>query len=247
MTAHPPYHIGLMSGTSMDAVDVVLVEFNTAPKLIAHHSHPIPDTLRAMLAQLMGKQLFDIRNYGMLDVDLGRLFGEASLALIQKTGIDKQQISAIGSHGQTVYHAPDCTTPFTLQLGDPNQIAQISSITTVADFRRRDMAAGGQGAPLVPAFHNAMFRSTEKSRVILNIGGIANITILPKDANVPVTGFDTGPGNCLMDEWIQKNKQQAYDRDGHWAATGQPDQALLTRLLADKYFWFQNSCQRQFF
>lgn len=230
------YFIGLMSGTSMDAVDAVLVDFNTAPKLITHHSHPIPDAIRETLDQLLGKQQFDVQNYGMLDVELGRLFGEASLTLIQNSSVHKQQISAIGSHGQTVYHAPTCRTPFTLQLGDPNHIAQSCGVTTVADFRRRDMAAGGQGAPLVPAFHNAVFRSSEHTRIILNIGGIANITVLPKDPDLAVTGFDTGPGNCLMDEWIKENMHEAYDQDGRWAASGKVNQALLKRLLADNYF-----------
>jgi len=230
------HFIGLMSGTSMDAIDAVLVEFAPTAKLVAHHSHPIPDGLRNRLTALIGTTQFDIREYGSLDVAIGRLFGEAALALLKSAEIGQQQVAAIGSHGQTIFHSPEGDTPFTLQIGDPNSIAQMTGITTVADFRRRDMAAGGQGAPLVPAFHQALFRSNKHNRVILNIGGIANVTLLPRDEARAVTGFDTGPGNCLLDEWIQHQGKARYDHDGKWAASGQIDEHLLERLLSDHYF-----------
>ncbi len=220
----------------MDAVDAVLVEFNNTTTLIASHSHPISVAIRQQLLTLIGTHQLDLCDYGTLDVSLGKLFAEACQTLLQNSGIAAEQISAIGSHGQTIHHSPNSHTPFTLQIGDPNNIAQLTGITTIADFRRRDMAAGGQGAPLVPAFHNAIFRSPEQNRVILNIGGIANITILPSNPQHAVRGFDTGPGNCLMDEWINKQQQHNFDKKGDWAASGHLDQELLKQFLEDNYF-----------
>lgn len=230
------YFVGLMSGTSMDGVDAVLASFS--PKgieLCATHTHPMPDPLRQRLEQFVSRQVHDIHELGELDGAIGKLFAEAALQLLASNRAGRE-ILAIGSHGQTVFHAPSHSTPFTLQIGDPSIIAERTGITTIADFRRRDMAAGGQGAPLVPAFHNALFRSTEKSRVVLNIGGIANITILPAAPQQPVRGFDTGPGNTLMDAWIKRHRQLPMDRDGHWAASGTINHSLLERLLAAPYF-----------
>lgn len=231
------YFIGLMSGTSMDAIDAALVEFGDDHcHLLASHSHPIPATVGERLRQLISHETFNVHEYGTLDVELGRLFAAAANRLLQQSGCPAERVSAIGSHGQTVFHAPDDSPAFTLQIGDPNSIAQLTGITTVADLRRRDMAAGGQGAPLAPAFHNHAFRSTTHNRVILNIGGIANITLLATAPDTPTTGFDTGPGNCLLDCWIQQQRGQAFDEGGAWAASGEPDQALLSRLLDDPYF-----------
>jgi anhydro-N-acetylmuramic acid kinase len=145
-------------------------------------------------------------------------------------------ITAIGSHGQTVRHRPDAAHPFTWQIGDPNRIAEITGIDTVADFRRRDMAARGQGAPLVPPFHEALFRVANETRVVLNVGGISNVTVLPAAADEPITGFDTGPGNCLMDAWCLAETGEAFDRDGQWARRGKPVEALLEALGRDPYF-----------
>ncbi|MFA7386524.1 MAG: anhydro-N-acetylmuramic acid kinase, partial [Thiohalobacteraceae bacterium] len=145
------------------------------------------------------------------------------------------EIRAIGSHGQTVRHRPDGPSPFTLQIADPNIIAERSGITTVADFRRRDMAAGGQAAPLVPAFHAACFRNIEEDRAVLNLGGIANLTILPADPQHPITGFDTGPANVLMDGWIAGHNGKTFDADGAWAASGQTIPTLLKRFLSDSF------------
>ncbi len=231
------YYIGLMSGTSMDAIDAALLDFsNDSCKLIATHSHAFPYELEQKLQQLIQSETFSLHDFGRLDVELGRAFADAANQLIQQQQVDKNKILAIGSHGQTVFHAPDSTPPFSLQISDPNCISQFTGITTVADFRRRDIAAGGQGAPLVPAFHNEFFRSPQHNRVILNIGGIANITILAADQQKMISGFDTGPGNCLLDEWCQQHLNQPYDKDGAWAATGTINDKLLQQLLADNYF-----------
>lgn len=226
-----------MSGTSMDAVDAVLVDFAAEPlEVVATHSRPLPEALREALLRLAsGRSPNPLQCLGELDGLLGDLFAETALELLEGAGVQAEAVRAIGSHGQTVYHQPEGPTPFTLQIADPNRIAQHTGITTVADFRRRDMAVGGQGAPLAPAFHNAMFRRPDRDRAVVNVGGMANVTLLPA-ADRPVIGFDTGPGNVLMDGWIGKCRGEPYDRDGRWAASARPDQALLERLLADPYF-----------
>lgn len=231
------YFIGLMSGTSMDAIDAVLVDFSdNACRLMASHSHAIPPQLADRLERLIQSDSVDIREQGALDVEIGRLFAAAANQLLQQNDVSACDISAIGSHGQTICHAPDNDPPFTLQIADPNSIAQLTGVTTIADLRRRDMAAGGQGAPLATAFHNCYFRSREHNRIILNIGGIANITVLSANPNNPVFGFDTGPGNCLLDSWIQRHQGEPLDRDGAWGAGGRVNRPLLTSLLADDYF-----------
>lgn len=220
----------------MDAVDAALVELcDSGIHLVATHTEPFPEATRRQLEQFITETTHDIHQFGELDAAMGHLFAEATLQLLAGR-TNPSQVAAIGSHGQTVFHAPRHTTPFTLQIGDPNIIAERTGITTVADFRRRDMAAGGQGAPLVPAFHNALFRTPGRNRVVLNIGGIANITFLPADPEQPVTGFDTGPGNTLMDAWSLRHRQQPMDRDGLWAASGQINRSLLTHLLDDPFF-----------
>ncbi|MEO5702921.1 MAG: anhydro-N-acetylmuramic acid kinase [Gammaproteobacteria bacterium] len=229
--------IGLMSGTSMDGVDAALVDFTgTASQLVAVHSHPLDNRLREELQSLSRTGVNELERYAQLDAHMGRLFAEASCTLLQKAGIQAHQVSAIGSHGQTVRHNPAGAEPFSLQIGNPSIIAETTGITTVADFRRRDIAAGGQGAPLVPAFHNAVFRSPVHERVIVNIGGIANITSLPTDLEKPVEGFDTGPGNTLMDAWTHHHLHQRMDDGGCWAATGKPNALLLNSMLNDPYF-----------
>ena len=220
----------------MDAVDAALVEFSdTSVNLIATHTHPIPAGIRQQLEQFVTRTVHDIHQLGELDVAMGQLFAEATLRLLADK-FSPSHVRAIGSHGQTVFHAPRHSTPFTLQIGDPNIIAERTGITTVADFRRRDMAAGGQGAPLVPAFHNALFRSRDHNRVVLNIGGIANITVLPADPQQPVQGFDTGPGNTLLDAWARCHLNQPMDRDGRWGASGHVNQRLLDHWLTEPFF-----------
>lgn len=231
--------IGLMSGTSVDAIDAVLVEFTMAGiQVHAIHSHPWLPQLREallMLSQQTREQSI-LHDIATLDVKMGEMFAQASKALLEQSQIPREQVCAIGSPGQTLYHHPDGSPPYTWQLGDPNVIAQITGIPTVADFRRRDMAAGGQGAPLAPAFHNALMRSPNENRVVLNIGGIANITVLPADETQPVIGFDTGPGNALLDAYVYQQQHCHQDENGAWAATGQVQSSLLDAMLADPYF-----------
>jgi anhydro-N-acetylmuramic acid kinase len=231
------YYIGLMSGTSLDAVDAALVDFSDShPRLVKAINVPLPEALRKAIKDLCSPADNEIERMGIVDVQLATLFAQAVTQLLQETHTDARQISAIGSHGQTIRHRPAQTSSFTLQIGDPNTLAELTGITTVADFRRRDVAAGGQGAPLVPAFHAASFSSEHDSRVILNIGGIANVTLLVKEKEAFTTGFDTGPGNVLMDAWIHRHQQQAYDKNGQWAASGEVDTDLLSHLLTDKFF-----------
>ncbi|MGA7799640.1 MAG: anhydro-N-acetylmuramic acid kinase, partial [Gammaproteobacteria bacterium] len=230
--------IGLMSGTSVDAVDAALVDFShPMPTLVASHTHPIePDLRQALLALAEDRIERPVDRLGELDVTVAERFATAVHRLLAQAQVPAAAVTAIGSHGQTVRHRPAGTAPFTLQIGDPNIIAERTGITTVADFRRRDMAAGGQGAPLAPAFHAAVFRDPSEERVIVNIGGMANITVLPADASGTVFGFDTGPGNALLDAWISCHQGTGFDRDGAWAASGQVWPELRERLLADPYF-----------
>ena len=229
------YYIGLMSGTSMDGIDAALVELDQDHcQLIAHHSHTIPEQLKQSLISLVKTGEDELARMMLCDVQLGNLFAEAANELISHSKIKPSQVKAIGSHGQTLRHYPDNAA--TLQIADANIIAQLTSITTVADFRRRDMAAGGQGAPLVPAFHKEIFSGYAHDQVILNIGGIANITLLPADTNDNISGYDTGPGNCLMDDVALQHLKLPYDRDGEWGASGHIHPGLLERMLNDPYF-----------
>jgi anhydro-N-acetylmuramic acid kinase len=223
-----------MSGTSLDSIDAALIEFSDhSIKLVDHVEHAIPETLREELISLCQPSNNEIDRMGSADVALGHEFARAVNALLAKSGKLSSDITAIGSHGQTIRHRPNFDTCFTLQIGDANVISHLTGIDTVADFRRKDMAAGGQGAPLAPAFHQAVFRSNSHNRAIVNIGGIANITYLASDQTT--LGFDTGPGNILMDSWIQLRKNQKYDRDGLWAASGEFNPPLLAKLLEHPY------------
>lgn len=234
----PAYYIGLMSGTSVDGIDAVLVDFSAdQPQLICTHCCAWDAQLHQRIQQVLDSpETTGLPTLGELDAELGEGFAQAVLALLEKAGVPGHAIKAIGSHGQTLFHAADAARPFSIQCGDPNRIAELTGIDTVADFRRRDIAAGGQGAPLVPAFHQALFRTDGISRAIVNIGGIANLTLLPSDPSQAVTGFDTGPGNTLMDAWTRSSTGKPYDDNGAWGAAGQPLPALLERLLAHEYF-----------
>lgn len=235
MSTHE-YFVGLLSGTSIDGVDAVVVDFaQLPPTLIATHSEPVPDELRASILQLCSKEPVTLQLLGETDVALGRLFATAVNTLLNKCGLKASDILAIGSHGQTVMHHPHGENRFTLQIGDPNTIAYLTQISTVADFRRKDMAAGGQGAPLAPLFHQDFFGSGTSRRAVLNIGGIANITLLRSDRQAEIAGFDTGPGNVLMDSWIRLKRDLAYDEAGQWASTGQVAPELLDALLNEPY------------
>lgn len=234
-----PLYVGLMSGTSVDAVDCALVRCGQgALELLATHEYPMPAAMRQAITTISQPGDNEIERMGALDRQLGQLFADATLALLEHSGHAADEIAAIGSHGQTIRHHPPSThSPpeqgFTLQIGDPNTIAQLTGITTVADFRRRDIAVGGEGAPLAPAFHAAAFARAGEHRAILNIGGIANASLL--DGKGGVLGFDTGPGNTLLDHWIERHLGTSFDRDGQWAAEGTVDTALLQGLLDHEY------------
>lgn len=296
------YFIGLMSGTSMDGVDAVLcaidthttseqtapvqdlISQNDTPDSTFQDTHwfstlervslPFPEPLLATLNSLCQPSVDEINTMGAADVEVAKLFAKAVDVLLDKTGFTASEITALGSHGQTIRHYPtgtstDATFPetgFTLQIGDPNTLAALTGIPVVADFRRKDIALGGQGAPLVPAFHHAVF-GRKRHRVdchqndryqdthhhpekelselsvssdfsacaIVNIGGIANISIIDNEQGT-VSGFDSGPGNTLMDKWVSKHLQQPYDDNGRWAESGQVNSALLNAFLSDPYF-----------
>jgi len=229
--------LGLISGTSADAIDAALVRFDPAPRVVAARAFPYDPALRARvlaLSQAAADARAPLDEIAALDVALGQAFAAAALALLARAGIVPAAVAAIGSHGQTLRHRPAGPQPFTWQLGDPNVIAERCGITTVADFRRRDVAAGGQGAPLMPAFHVAAFADPGEARAVLNLGGIANLTLMRGDR--PVVGFDTGPANALLDAWSLAERGTACDEDGAWARSGRIDAALLARLMADPYF-----------
>lgn len=229
-------YIGLMSGTSMDAIDGALVDFSQGMRLLASHSEPLEEPLRRDIAALCVPGNDEIERMGRLDTILGRRFAGVALSVLKAAGLDASRVRAIGSHGQTIRHRPLAESPFTLQIADPNVIAEQCGIDVVADFRRRDMAAGGQGAPLVPAFHAGIFGGGASHRVILNLGGIANITVLPAGQPGAVRGHDTGPANILMDAWCLAHRGQPYDANGEWAASGKVHPELLSHLLAWPYF-----------
>lgn len=225
--------IGLMSGTSLDGIDAVLVRFDAdRPQLLAALTAPFEPALRQALLDLTQSGSDEIDRMGAADRALGLALAAAVQQLLERAGVSNTEIAAIGSHGQTIRHRPAGQLGFTLQIGDPATLVERTGITTVADFRRRDIAAGGQGAPLVPAFHQAIFGS-ERGRAIVNIGGMANVSLISRNA---LLGFDTGPGNVLLDAWVERSLGQRMDADGAWAASGQVDAALLARLFADPFF-----------
>jgi anhydro-N-acetylmuramic acid kinase len=230
-------YLGLMSGTSIDSIDVAAVEFTPKrPHLLGTHSHPIPANLKQQILNLCLPGNDSVQLLCETDVLLGELFAEAALALMTSLNIQAEQVAAIGSHGQTVRHSPpgSDSLAYSQQISDPTIIAARTGCTVVADFRRADIALGGHGAPLVPAFHQRLFSSHETNRVILNIGGIANITVLT--ANGDCSGYDTGPGNILLDSWCQQQLGTAYDNNGEWGAGGTVDKPLLKQLKSHGFF-----------
>ena len=234
----PSLYLGLISGTSADGIDAALVCFpadDARPELRFGRTYPWDPALRARLIEL-GQQSaqLSLDAIAELDVRIGCAFADAALQALADSGTAAADVAAIGSHGQTLRHRPSGEFPYTLQLGDPNTIAERAGICTVADFRRRDVAAGGHGAPLLPALHAALLRSEDEDRAVLNLGGIANLTLLPRAGDV--RGFDTGPANGLMDAWCLRHRGEAFDRDGAFAAAGQVDDALLARLLDEPWF-----------
>lgn len=238
-------YLGLISGTSADGIDAALVRLaggddSTRCELVHGRTYAWPDALRSRLIALgQGAAIESLDELGTLDVRIGEHFAAAALRLIDEAGVAADEVRAIGSHGQTVRHRPagaafDGHHPFTLQLGDAHVIAERTGIATVADFRRRDVAAGGHGAPLLPALHNALLHSPREDRAVLNLGGIANFTLLPRQGDV--RGFDTGPANALMDAWCARHTGQAFDADGAFASLGAADVELLQRLLDEPWF-----------
>lgn len=230
------YCIGLMSGTSLDGVDGVLVDFAEGTQVLWHASRGVDAALRAELLALNAPDGRDELHRAALAANaLARSYAEVVRELLQATGMAPAQIAAIGAHGQTVRHRPQMFdgTGYTLQLNSPALLAELSGVAVVADLRSRDVAAGGQGAPLVPAFHQGVFGRPGETVLVLNIGGIANLSVLAGDGTV--LGFDCGPGNALMDGWCQAHTGQPYDDGGQWAATGQVLPALLDRLLAEPF------------
>lgn len=228
------YYIGLMSGTSLDGVDAVLVamEHATWQGAVAHAYVPYSDDIKTSILGLQERGNDELHRSQVLAQQLSVLYAQAVNNLLQTQHLTATDIRAIGCHGQTIRHAPECA--YSIQIADWSLLAELTGIDVVGDFRSRDLAAGGQGAPLVPAFHHALFAHNDKTRVVANIGGIANISVLKP--NTPLLGFDTGPGNMLMDAWVQHHFQCHYDTDSHLASQGAVDDTLLARLLAHPYF-----------
>lgn len=219
-------YVGVLSGTSMDGIDVAVVQFEPALHVVAAATLPFPAPLPQPLHALDDEQI------RALDAQLGEAFGHAVRTALRDAGVTMDQVAAIGSHGQTIRHQP----PISVQIGCPQRIADITGLTTVANFRAADLAAGGQGAPLAPLLHQALLSDAAESRAVINLGGIANVTLLPSAGNGPVQGWDTGPANCLLDLWHRRHASGPYDDNGQRASRGQVQQALLDRLLSDDYF-----------
>lgn len=229
-------YIGLMSGTSVDAIDAVLMDFSLSNShIVSSYSQPISSQLRNDINSLIAKYK-QPKHIDQLDKQFAQTSCDAVNQLLKLAAIETKQVSAIGSHGQTVFHNPNGTPPVSIQIGNPQIIANITGIPTVGNFRQADIDAGGQGAPIACAYHAEVLQSTTEERVILNLGGIANITKLPKNKNQAIIGFDTGPANTLMDAWTQKHLNKTFDEDGHWAQSGSVNAALLEQMLGDDYF-----------
>lgn len=227
-----PLYLGLMSGTSLDGLDIALIEQSEKTTLLATHYLLMPDELRAELLALCAPGPDELARAAMAEQHWVRLAAQGMQTLLQQQELSPTSIRAIGSHGQTIRHEP--ARGFTIQIGNPALLAELTGISVVSDFRRRDVAAGGQGAPLVPAFHEALFGEQRSYRAVLNIGGFSNLSLLAPDQ--PVRGFDCGPGNVLMDAWIQRQRGDSYDRDGAWAASGKVQLKLLEALLSAPFF-----------
>ncbi|QEA38588.1 anhydro-N-acetylmuramic acid kinase [Pistricoccus aurantiacus] len=238
-----PLFIGLMSGTSLDGIDAALVDIvdSRPARLLATRAVAMPEALRRQLLYLCHARQVDLAELAAAEEAFCRLQAQAVNDLLESQQLTAEHISALGSHGQTIEHAPfghtPGSSPYTWQLDNPSLLAELTRIRVVADFRRRDLAAGGQAAPLAPAFHDALFRSDDDWQLVLNLGGFANLTLLPPRASdARVIGFDTGPANVLLDAWYQRHQEGRFDRDGQWAASGKVLPALLERLLDEAFF-----------
>lgn len=228
------YYIGIMSGTSLDGIDLVLASFTPEPKLISSLLQAFPPQLKLQLQQLSQPGDNEIELLGPTEQQLAQSYAAGVDALLRQAGVKASTIAAIGCHGQTIRHRPDGSLPFSYQVGDMHKLAMLCQIPVIADFRRKDIAYGGQGAPLVPAFHRAIFTKTDTRRAVVNIGGIANVSLLLPDTQVQ--GFDTGPGNALLDNWVMQCLAKPYDHHGEFCRQGQLIPGLLAAMLADPYF-----------
>ena len=231
-------YIGLMSGTSLDGIDIAIVKFaDQRPEVLHCGTTPYDSELQNRIREITQSPTITLDQLYTLDTDLGKRYADVVNKALETHALDRSKVAAVGCHGQTIRHMPDIASAFTAQIGDPNQITAQTGITTVADFRRKDMALGGQGAPLACAFHKALFQSTDEDRAVINIGGISNITLLPSNPDSAVTGFDTGPGNTLFNYWCNKHLGESYDANGDWAKSGTVIPALLTEMLdGEPYF-----------
>jgi anhydro-N-acetylmuramic acid kinase len=225
-------YIGVMSGTSLDGLDIALVAQEQSTRLVASHYVPLPSSLKAELLALCSPGPDEVARVALAENAWAGLAAEGIEHLLRSAGVSPGAVRAVGSHGQTIRHEP--ARGFTVQIGNPALLAERCGITVVGDFRRRDVAAGGQGAPLVPAFHEALFAGQGNAIAVLNLGGFSNLSLIRPGH--PVLGFDCGPGNVLLDAWINACQGQAFDKDGAWAASGAVDDALLQRLLGDPFF-----------
>ena len=233
----PQLFLGLISGTSVDSIDAALVDLAGGQARLVHAVNmPWPGAVRDRI--FFSRILADTQLHSLndLDIEVAECFAEVTRKCLKEADVSAESVTAIGSHGQTIRHRPDGDAPFSLQLGNAERIAELTGIDVISDFRKADILAGGEGAPLVPAFHEAVFRDPAIDRVIINIGGISNITVLPSDSSHDVLGFDTGPGNNLMDAWCQRHRDLPYDDQGRFAASGKTDVKLLARCLMDDYF-----------
>jgi anhydro-N-acetylmuramic acid kinase len=221
-----------MSGSSLDGLDFALVEQDDRPRLLGTYYIPMPDDLRAELLGLCSSGPDELARAGIAEQKWVRLAAQGVLALLDQQKVLAGEIRAIGSHGQTIRHEP--ARGFTVQIGNPALLAELTGITVVSDFRKRDIAAGGQGAPLVPAFHEALFDDNKDYRAVLNVGGFSNLSLIEIDK--PVSGFDSGPGNVLLDAWIQAQRGLSYDKDGAWGESGTVNADLLKSMLSDQFF-----------
>lgn len=230
------FFVGMLSGTSRDGVDTVLVHFSgNQPRVVAGHCVAYPAPLQDMLRKMIDRRIRPAEDeMAVADEDLAEVFALSVWSLLDQAGVKPRDVIAIGSHGQTVWHRPAGKNPESIQLGKPQLIANLTGIPTVGNFRQADIAAGGQGAPLAPLLHGALFMPAEGVRAVLNIGGIANISVLA--AGGMISGYDTGPGNCLLDAWVKKHEGSDFDDNGGWAAGGTVDEGLLELLLGDPYF-----------
>ncbi len=243
------YYIGLLSGTSVDGIDAAIISIDEQHiKVIETHAQSFSHELSDNLKKIISEQKINLAQLSDNDSLLAFEFSQAVDILINKSAIDKKDIIAIGSHGQTIYHQPNGNHHNTWQIGSPHMIAANTGIKVVSHFRNMDMAYGGQGAPLAPLIHQKLFAKTDSNTAVINLGGIANISFIGKDYEQPI-GYDTGPANCLMDEWINIHQQKPYDDNGQWAQQGDVNQQLLKEMLADQYFQkpYPKSTGREYF